>query len=258
MPPSGGKMFLLGSTGSSTSHVSSKRPGSPVKGKTLVSQSDLFYFPPRTLTQVMLCEGNQVIEQGTLVDSGADESFLDKELALRLNLKLTPLPSPLKANALDGRLLFTVTHCTTPVKMTINDTHVENIVFHVFKSAQHPIILGYPWLLLHNPVIDLRSGKVQDWGMLCKQKCVHDQSKLVLRKISTSKADCHNEPLSDYFSDYPDLSKVPTCYHDLKEVFSKARASAPHRPYDCAIDLLPGSTIPNGRLPLLPERASFL
>lgn len=46
-----------------------------------MSQSDFFDFPPRTLTQVMLCEGNQVIEQGALVDSGADESFLDKELA---------------------------------------------------------------------------------------------------------------------------------------------------------------------------------
>ncbi|KAM4579113.1 GTPase IMAP family member 8-like [Fundulus diaphanus] len=45
---------------------------------------------------------------------------------------------------------------------------------------------------------------------------------------------------------YPDLSKVPEDYHDLKEVFNKCKATAlpPHRPYDCGIDLLPGATPP--------------
>ncbi|XP_060924550.1 uncharacterized protein LOC132998821 [Limanda limanda] len=44
-------------------------------------------------------------------------------------------------------------------------------------------------------------------------------------------------------ADFPDLSQVPPCYLDLKEVFNKTRATSlpPHRPYDCAIDLLPGA-----------------
>ena len=47
-----------------------------------------------------------------------------------------------------------------------------------------------------------------------------------------------------------DLSTVPTCYHDLEEVFSKPKATTlpPHRPYDCAIDLLSGTSPPRGRL----------
>ncbi|KAI3351499.1 hypothetical protein L3Q82_020355, partial [Scortum barcoo] len=47
-----------------------------------------------------------------------------------------------------------------------------------------------------------------------------------------------------------DISKVPPCYHDLKEVFNKAKAMSlpPHREWDCAIDLLPGSPIPKARL----------
>ncbi|KAL0166247.1 hypothetical protein M9458_038091, partial [Cirrhinus mrigala] len=38
-----------------------------------------------------------------------------------------------------------------------------------------------------------------------------------------------------------DVSNVPVEYLDLKEVFSKSRAASlpPHRPYDCAIELLP-------------------
>jgi len=51
-------------------------------------------------------------------------------------------------------------------------------------------------------------------------------------------------------SQYPDLTTVPSCYYHLKEVFNKTKATLlpPHRPYDCGIDLLPGATIPKGRL----------
>ena len=50
-----------------------------------------------------------------------------------------------------------------------------------------------------------------------------------------------------------DLSQVPPEYHDLGEVFCKSRAtSLPlHRPYDCAINLKPGTTPPRRRLFLL-------
>ncbi len=58
-----------------------------------------------------------------------------------------------------------------------------------------------------------------------------------------------------------DLYNVPTEYLDLKEVFSKSRAASlpPHRPYDCAIDLLPGTSPPKGRLYSLsaPEREAM-
>lgn len=50
--------------------------------------------------------------------------------------------------------------------------------------------------------------------------------------------------------EFPDPSTVPSCYLDLKQVFSKARATSltPHRPYDCFIELLPGTSPPRGHL----------
>ncbi|CAM4463975.1 unnamed protein product [Leuciscus chuanchicus] len=58
-----------------------------------------------------------------------------------------------------------------------------------------------------------------------------------------------------------DLTGVPEEYHDLRAVFSRSRAVSlpPHRPYDCCIDLLPGSTPPRGRLYSLsaPEREAL-
>ncbi len=54
-----------------------------------------------------------------------------------------------------------------------------------------------------------------------------------------------------------DLSNVPSEYLDLKRVFSKSRAASlpPHRPYDCAVDLLPGTSLPKGKfIRFLPRR----
>lgn len=59
----------------------------------------------------------------------------------------------------------------------------------------------------------------------------------------------------------PDVSRVPPEYADLKEVFSKSRATSfpPHRPFDCVIDLVPGACPPRGRLYSLsaPERVAM-
>lgn len=58
-----------------------------------------------------------------------------------------------------------------------------------------------------------------------------------------------------------DLSSVPEVYHDLAQVFSKANALSlpPHRPYDCAIELLPGAPLPTSKLYnlSLPERQAM-
>lgn len=49
--------------------------------------------------------------------------------------------------------------------------------------------------------------------------------------------------------------KIPKVYHDLIKVFSKTKATAlpPYRNYDCAIELLPGTTPPRGRLYSIPQ-----
>ena len=48
----------------------------------------------------------------------------------------------------------------------------------------------------------------------------------------------------------PVLTGIPPSYHDLAPVFSKESTLSlpPHRPYDCAIDLLPGGPLPVGWL----------
>ncbi|KAK7926171.1 hypothetical protein WMY93_008481 [Mugilogobius chulae] len=169
---------------------------------------------------------------------------MDWSLAKKLQLTVSPLPKPLEANALDGRLLCRVTHRTQPVEIVMSRGHSEHVSFHLYSSPLHPVILGLPWLMQHNPQIDWTSGEVTEWGESCKYSCLPAEGAKGPETLPP-----------------PDLSSVPTCYHDLGEVFSKARATSlpPHREYDCGIDLLPGTSPPKGRLYSLsaPEREAM-
>nr|XP_055036330.1 uncharacterized protein LOC129423857 [Misgurnus anguillicaudatus] len=92
-------------------------------------------------------------------------------------------------------------------------------------------LLGHPWLHSHNPRIDWKLGSVTSWSEECHKSCLVSACVSVSESVFQGKA--------------VDLSTVPAEYHDLKEVFSKSRADSlpPHRPYDCAIDLLPDSIV---------------
>ncbi|KAF7640957.1 hypothetical protein LDENG_00003150, partial [Lucifuga dentata] len=174
---------------------------------------------------------------------------MDYELAKQLFLDIETLPQPLVAHALDGRLLCRVTHRTRPVGLLLSENHSEHLSFNLIHSPQIAIILGHTWLKRHNPHIAWTTGLILGWSSDCHSTC--------LSSAFPAASPTSSEPRSEL----PALSGVPLDYHDLKEVFSKSRATSlpPHRPYDCAIELLPGATIPKGRLYSLsaPERETM-
>uniref|UniRef100_A0A3B3DGY8 Gypsy retrotransposon integrase-like protein 1 n=1 Tax=Oryzias melastigma TaxID=30732 RepID=A0A3B3DGY8_ORYME len=162
---------------------------------------------------------------------------MDKDFATRLGVKMSPQDRIIQVKAIDNHVISRSTFTTEPLRLQIGNHH-ETLSFHIITSPEHPLILGYSWLMRHNPHIDWSSGEVLGWGSSCPSKCLR-AAKPGHRDVPVSSAE-----------EYPDLSKVPVVYHDLKEVFSKTRATSlpPHRPYDCVIDLLPGTTPPRGRL----------
>ncbi|XP_078812643.1 uncharacterized protein lrrc75a isoform X3 [Oryzias latipes] len=121
---------------------------------------------------------------------------------------------------------------------------VEEPLDHPVKAAG----LGFPWLRSHNPQFDWVNLHITNWSTHCLANCLRSAVPSVSPNL---------EPAPDDI----DLSKVPSCYHDLRTVFSKSKAGAlpPHRPYDCSIELLNGATLPKGRLFNLsgPEKLSM-
>lgn len=154
---------------------------------------------------------------------------------------------PFSAFALDGRLLAKVAHKTS-LSMILSGNHHKTIVFSVVSAPRTPLILGFPWLKLHNLHLDWSSGRIFAWSSHCHAVCLQSA-------FSPAGAARDTSPVP------PDLSNVLDAYHDLSEVFNKEKAlSLPlHRPYDCSIDLLPGAPLPTSRLYNLskPEREAM-
>ncbi|KAI3362598.1 hypothetical protein L3Q82_001690 [Scortum barcoo] len=122
-----------------------------------------------------LCHAKLLLHSGshtlatTFIDSGADVSLIDEELALQLGITRIPLSKAISASALDGHLLGTVTHQTEPIHMLLSGNHYETIQFHILHSPRLPLILGYPWLRRHNPHVDWLTGAILGWGSSCHQ-----------------------------------------------------------------------------------------
>lgn len=105
--------------------------------------------------------------------------------------------------------------------------------FFVFLTKDTPIVLGHPWLQKHSPAIN----RIELWSSLCHKNCL--QSAIPPHQTSTSET-----------SEFPDLSNVPSEYHDLHQAFNKKQALSlpPHCLNDCPMDLLPSAPLPSGSL----------
>ncbi len=175
----------------------------------------------------------RVIETVALIDSGAAGNFIDASFAKSNNIPLVPCDSHLAVAALDGRPLGSgcIQFTTEDIQLSIGVLHTETIRLFVFQSPQNPIILGLPWLEQHNPSISWTERQITRWSDFCRKNC------LCSRPIKWRNETSLKDPL-------------PGEYQDLAEAFSKVKAShlPPHRSSDCAIDPLPGSQPPKGRV----------
>ena len=164
-----------------------------------------------------------------LVDSGATGNFVDKSFVVQLGLKMIPCQFPVSVRAVDGRVFGTVSH-SVMVRLCVGE-HSEDISLDVIDLGDgRQVILGYPWLQVHDPLVNWADRTVNFRSHYCRQNCL---PRLVV-----------NELVSTISDSVPGL---PDAYKDLIHVFSREKAEKlpPHRPFDCAIDLVPGAQLPN-------------
>ena len=191
---------------------------------------------PNRLFLATLAWDKETLSVGALIDSGADGCLMDISLARRAGIPLVPLDHALTPQAIDGHSMGTISFSTEPLTLTLSGNHSESIRFFVLHAPTAPLVLGRPWLERHEPHISWASGRILGWSTACHAACLR----------SALSPPSGPRPMS--FP--PDITGVPSVYHDLALVFSKDKALSlpPHRPYDCAIDLLPGAPHPKARL----------
>ena len=103
-----------------------------------------------------------------LLDSGAMGNFIHKELVQQLGLVRTPRP-PLPLMDVKG---LKIGEIGFQVKVTIQmGAHEEDIILDVANISAHRLILGLPWLQVHNPEIQWSSGHIQFVSQYCNTNC---------------------------------------------------------------------------------------
>ncbi|KAL0198990.1 hypothetical protein M9458_007530, partial [Cirrhinus mrigala] len=195
---------------------------------------------------VILSSDGISIKTNALIDSGAAGNFIDRDFVKINRLPILSCASPVAVAALDGRLLGSgrIDYTTDDLTLRFEPCHHETIRFFIISSPQSPLILGYPWLNLHEPTISWAGGTITHWSSYCQQHCIHPAPETPPKSAT-----------------HPPNSTIPTKYQDLLEAFSTIRATElpPHRPGDCAIELKPGAVPPRGHIyPLSqPETAAM-
>ena len=147
-----------------------KRTCSSVTRGILASRSRNSSVSRPLLEAFLLCQ-NQTLLLSILLDSGADDSFIDQELVRRLRINTIRLDVPIETQALDGRTLTRVERRTVPLNLLVSGNHYETLSLLVISSPFSPVVLGYPWFRTHNPQIDWGTGRILSWSTHCLSQC---------------------------------------------------------------------------------------
>jgi len=106
------------------------------------------------------------------VDSGASENFVNKAYAEASGIPMQQKATPRQVLTVNRSKVTggSVTHDVL-VHLTINH-HEEYIRLHCITIGNVPIILGLPWLKLHDPVIGWKNRTVKFHTDYCAEKCL--------------------------------------------------------------------------------------
>src|SRR5260370_20816682 len=101
-----------------------------------------------SLTSALTCSPLQA-----LLNSGSSHSFVDKVFVCCNKLTLTYLMEPIPLQLFDGSSLSSIISKTQmPITMLTGETH--DVEFFVMKLDKgYSVVLGYDWLVQHNPTI---------------------------------------------------------------------------------------------------------
>jgi hypothetical protein len=120
-------------------------------------------------------------------------------IASELGIPTQPFSVPMDVRALDGRSIEDVTHSTVPIQVWVSGNHSETIQFLLIASPHVPSV----WA----------TSSILGWSPFCHSQCLQ----------AAQPSPCH---LPQDVSKTVDASAIPTEYHDLLDVFSKARATS--------------------------------
>lgn len=126
----------------------------------------------KMMIPITLSDNGTNIKTTAMIDCGGDDSFIDLEFAKNSGISLNLRKKPITVRGVDGTEIKSgpVTH---DIKTQIQiGQHHEDLRLYGISMASAPVILGLPWLQLHNPLIDWREGTVTFSSPKCSKDCL--------------------------------------------------------------------------------------
>lgn len=202
---------------------------------------------PGLVIPVTITTGSKLIFCHALIDSGATGNFMDQTFAQKYEIKLSRRSQPILAVLADGTQHQTLSCISESVTLSMGK-HEEELVLDLGHFPKHALILGMPWLRLHNPQIDWKSHSLTFLPHFCAS-CNIDKTCRVLAYLESENIDAESPSHSVNLVVKPTKSiepsipaspvSIPEKYADLSDVFSKTKAELlpEQRIYDCPIPL---------------------
>jgi len=148
---------------------------------------------------VVLCKisfGDRTVATHALVDCGATGiAFIDKDFACHHQLPLTPLQHPRSLEVIDGHPISSgdITDVANTHLAILE--HQETLPMFVTKLSHYPVVLGIPWLELHDVAIHFSSRTLTFGSEYCTSHC--NRAPTVVHAHSLASKIAHQEPV-DY------------------------------------------------------------
>ncbi|XP_053681471.1 retrotransposon-derived protein PEG10 [Labeo rohita] len=216
------------------------RPPSPVVS-TILSDIET----PKLTLSATLHTSNRSLPVSALIDSGSSGNFISTKCLKELHLPRHRHHQIYSVTTIQGKRLGrgVVRYSSRFITLQIGLFHHEDLRFLVLENSTVDIILGRPWLQVHQPEICWDPCDIICWSQKCSTQCMsllpHPRS---IHTTVASTQIKRPEPVI--------MPEIPAEYRAYQDVFSKLAATQLplHRPWDCAIDLLPGAQLPKGRI----------
>jgi len=123
------------------------------------------------MVKIQLHGEKESVTINAMIDSGATEDFIDREVCNKHGIKMIKAKNPREIYLADGKpsTINPITHMTK-VPMDIS-SHRELATFQVANLQNHEVILGMPWLREHNPTIDWNDKRIKFNSERCTTWC---------------------------------------------------------------------------------------
>ncbi|KAG0158110.1 hypothetical protein PDIDSM_5623 [Penicillium digitatum] len=240
-------------------------------------RSDLMILP------VTLNQREEEFPSYAMLDSGAEgKRFVDQEWARENGLTLIPLTKPIQLEGFDGQEAECgpITHYVQ-MHIRISDHREKKACFLATQLAHYPIVLGLPWLKVHDPYVRFAEHSIEFNSDYCRRNCniplrsakiqaLHEipvksrprnlparPTGLEKRDIAAALAACAAYARNYAFALQTQtthktltVSALPEEFRDFAEVFSPKEAERlpPHRSYDHKMVLQEDKPLPFGPL----------